>query len=61
VKRAIGILMIITAVIGFIVVRAIYIQPPAWAVPYEGLLKWLSVFWALFVGAGGIYLLKKAH
>ena len=51
--------MIIGAVIGFIMVRAIYEQPPAWAVTYEGLLKWLSTFWAIFVGVGGIYTLKR--
>jgi hypothetical protein len=58
-RTAAGILMIIVAVIGFILVRAIYGQPPAWAVQYEGLLKWLSTFWAIFVGAGGIYTLKR--
>lgn len=58
-RIAAGILMIISAVIGFTMVRAIYGQPPAWAVPYEGLLKWLSTFWAIFVGVGGIYTLKR--
>jgi len=58
-RKAAGILMIIVACIGWILVRVIYAEPPAWAIPYEGLAKWLSTFWAIFVGAGAIYTLRK--
>lgn len=51
--------MIIGAVIGWMLVPVIYTQHPAWTVPYEGLLKWLSIFWALFVSVGGICTLKR--
>ena len=51
--------MIIGAVIGWMLVPVIYVQHPAWTVPYEGLLKWLSIFWTLFVGVGGICTLKR--
>ena len=51
--------MIIGAILGFTLVRAAYAQPSAWMIPYEGLIKWLSTFWAIFVGAGGIYTLRR--
>ena len=51
--------MIIGAVIGWMLVPVIYTQYPSLAIPYEGLLKWLSIFWALFIGAGGICTLKR--
>ena len=53
--------MIIAAVIVWIFIRAIYSLPAGAApsVEYEGLVKWLSTFWAIFVGVGGIYTLQR--
>ena len=58
-KKAVGILMIVIAVLGFIIVRVAYSEPSAGMIPYEGLAKWLSTFLAIFLGAVGIYLLKR--
>jgi hypothetical protein len=60
-RKAAGILMIISAVIVWIFVRTIYALPAgvAPAEEYEGLVKLLSTFWAIFVGAGGIYILQR--
>lgn len=51
--------MIIGAGIGWTLVPIIYKQHPAWTIQYEGLLEWLSIFWSLFVGVGGICTLKR--
>lgn len=62
-RVAAGILMIFTAIVGFSIIRAIIgypgSQPLASDIPYVSLLKWLSFFWAFFVGIGGIYTLKR--
>ena len=51
--------MIFGASLGFIIIRAIYMNPPDWASTYETQAKWLSTFWATFVGYAGFYTLKK--
>ena len=51
-RKAAGILMIIGAVLGFLMLRAIYGFIP-------GLLGLLPWFWAFFVGGGGFYTLKR--
>lgn len=58
-RTAAGILMIIGAILGFTLVRAAYARPSAWMIPYEGVVKWLSTFWTIFVGGGGIYILER--
>jgi len=58
-RKTAGILMIIGALFGFITIRAIYLAPPDWASLYEIQAKWLSTFWAIFVGYAGLYTLKK--
>jgi len=58
-RKAIGILMIIIAVMVFLIVRAAYIEPSEGMIPYEGLAKWLSTFMAIFLLAGGVYLLRR--
>ena len=51
-RIAAGILMIIGAVMGITLLRAIYGFIP-------GLLGWLPWLWAALVGGGGIYTLKR--
>ena len=51
-RIAAGILMIIGAVMGITLLRAIYGFIP-------GLLGWLPWLWAALVGSGGIYTLKR--
>jgi len=51
-RKAAGILMIIGAIMGIMMLRAIYGFIP-------GLLGWLPWLWAGFVGIGGIYTLKR--
>ena len=51
--------MIVSAVIGFTMVRAIYSQPLESIVQFEGLIQGLSALWATFVGVGGICTLKR--
>ena len=51
-RIAAGILMIIGAALGIIVLRAAYGYIP-------GLLGWLPWLWAFFVGGGGFYTLKR--
>ena len=51
-RIAAGIMMIIGAVLGITMLRAIYGFIP-------GLLGWLPWFWASFVGGGGFYTLKR--
>ena len=51
-RIAAGILMMIGAILGITMLRAIYGFIP-------GLLGWLPWLWAFFVGAGGIYTLKR--
>jgi len=62
-RIAAGILMIVTAVIGFAFITAIIGypgSPPLQSdIPYPNLLRFLSVFWALFVGYGGILTLQR--
>ena len=57
-RKAAGILMVIGAIIGLGLVRVIYLLPPESLVPFEGPLKWLSTFWAIFVAVGGVYTFK---
>jgi hypothetical protein len=57
-RKAAGILMIIDAIIGLGLVRVIYSLQPEWLVPFEGLLKWRSTFWIIFVAIGGVYTFK---
>ena len=51
-RIAAGILMIIGAALGIIMLHAAYGYIP-------GLLGWLPWFWAFFVGGGGLYTLKR--
>jgi hypothetical protein len=50
-RKAAGILMVIGAVLGMIILRAIYGFIP-------GPLGWLPLIWAAFVVAGGFYTFK---
>lgn len=43
-RKAAGVLMIIAAIVGFVLVRAVYTEPSAWMIPYDGVVKWLSTF-----------------
>ncbi|MFC1905105.1 hypothetical protein ACFLXT_05050 [Chloroflexota bacterium] len=51
-RTAAGILMIICAVMGIVLLRVIYGN-------ISGLLGWLPWLWAALVGGGGIYTLKR--
>lgn len=50
--------MIINAIIGLGLVLVICSFQLDWLVPFEGLLKWQSTFWVIFVAIGGVYTFK---
>jgi hypothetical protein len=56
-RIAAGILMIATAVIGFTFIRTMVALDSD--IPNPNLLKWLSTFWAAFVGYGGVLTLRR--
>ena len=58
-RIAAGIMMIITAILGFVLPRAIYSSTYGGLGSIPGLLGWLHWFWVITVGAGGVYTLKR--